>query len=55
MDMEDDIGFESMDDSPGGSHPEHGGFRLAAWRRIEEERELRQLKKALEDFDDYVV
>ncbi|MCC5794293.1 MAG: hypothetical protein JJT85_06090 [Chromatiales bacterium] len=55
MDMEDDLGFESMDDTHGESQPGQTAFRLAAWRRIEEERELRQLKKALEDFDDYIV
>ena len=31
------------------------GFHLKAARRIEEARERRQLKKAIEDFDDYDV
>ena len=31
------------------------GFHLQAARRIEEARERRQLRKAIEDFDDYDV
>lgn len=31
------------------------GFHLQAARRIEEARERRQLKKAIEDFDDYDI
>lgn len=31
------------------------GFHLVAARKIEEARERRQLRKALEDFDDYDV
>lgn len=31
------------------------GFHLIAARKIEEARERRQLRKALEDFDDYEV
>jgi hypothetical protein len=31
------------------------GFHLQAARKIEEARERRQLRKAIEDFDDYIV
>lgn len=37
---------------PAGLRP---GFHLQAARKIEEARERRQLRKALEDFDDYDV
>jgi hypothetical protein len=38
--------------APAGPRP---GFHLIAARKIEEARERRQLRKALEDFDDYDV
>lgn len=38
--------------TPPGARP---GFHLEAARRIEQARERRQLRKAIEDFDDYDV
>jgi len=55
MDMDDEFEMESGGETL--DLREHGrsALQLAAWRRIEEARERRQLRQALEDFDDYVV
>jgi hypothetical protein len=39
----------------GSPAPAKAGFHLRAARKIEEARERRQLRKAIEDFDDYDV
>ena len=39
----------------GGSPTARPGFHLKAARKIEEARERRQLRQAIEDFDDYDV
>ena len=48
---------EDAGDLPAGSAPAGArpGFHLQAARKIEEARERRQLRKAIEDFDDYDV
>lgn len=54
----DDIDVEDAPAESPGLAPGAGlrpGFHLQAARRIEEARERRQLRKALEDFDDYDV
>lgn len=53
MDMDDDIELDAGDETSGLRGPARGALQSAAWRRIEEERERRQLRQALEDFADY--
>jgi len=55
MDMDDEIEFDAGDpvlESRGGTR---SAAQQSAWRRIEEDRERRQLRQALEDFADYDV
>lgn len=53
MDMDDEIDFDSGDEAAEVRSGARGALQSAAWRRIEEERERRQLRQALEDFADY--
>jgi hypothetical protein len=55
MDMEDEIEFDAADEAVEARSPSRTGLQSVAWRRIEEARERRQLRQALEDFADYDV
>ena len=55
MDLEDDIEFDATDEPVEARSAARTALQSVAWRRIEEARERRQLRQALEDFADYDV
>lgn len=55
MDRDDDIEFDVGDERVDARSPARAALHSAAWRLIEEARERRQLRQALEDFADYDV
>lgn len=55
MDMDDDIEFDAGDETADMRGAARAVLQSAAWRRIEEARERRQLRQALEDFADYDI
>lgn len=55
MDRDDDLDFDAGVETAEARGAGRPAFQSAAWRRIEEERERRQLRQALEDFADYDV